>query len=721
MSNCIAVVCRLATFGIQRPTSHHLSPFFTLLLAFYLSPFTFHLLAYSPSFDISASSTNLIVTEQTAITLRLRMPGLGDPFVDQPPFLNQRAPHMEAEFLSPDWSPGPLAAVDPKQLFEGQSRRRRGDVPSFTLNNYVSNDIFSSMGDPFGMMDDDFFGRSMLGPKKTLFPFTVRHGKVDGTNLWEFTVTTAPYRAASQGTVKIPPVRISIPMIVAVREGRDRFGRRAHVPELREVRLETKPLEIVVNGPPSAGRPEEFCGALSSNLTVRGTLDTNVCTAGDPLVFTLDISGAADLAAVYPPALDKLVKDDAFRVDAGSVKTDTFADFRRFTWRVRAVKAGTGEFPSVPVAYYDLGKRAYVTLRTDKIPIQVKAGAQATLGALDEEGGEADVLPMPDGIDLDPAGAAALPFLPHLALSILLFVLPPLLFLAIRLAPPVRRRMAARNAAYRKATAFSRCRKALRGRDIDRRRQAIRTFFEVRYGVNGAAVTAADAERLMSPDFSPEEIAIVTAALAEMDRTEYSARTTLTSFLVLFAAVLGGVGASLAAPSSPDFTYRRASVLATRATDEAGFRAAAAAYADCLDAGAANPIIFMDYGTCALMAGDAKAAQAAFRRAERWGGETSSTRRGLVAARARLLQDPRAELSPARMFLRPHVLYSADARLLFAACVWAVLWMAALLPPGWWRRFILFWGIAVFAAAAISATVSLVEERLEEGGIHAQA
>ena len=73
------------------------------------------------------------------------------------------------------------------------------------------------------------------------------------------------------------------------------------------------------------------------------------------------------------------------------------------------------------------------------------------------------------------------------------------------------------------------------------------------------------------------------------------------------------------------------------------------------------------------------------------------------------------------MLLRPHVLYSADVRLLFAAAAWAVLWLAALLPPGWWRRFILFWGIAVFAAAAISATVSLVEERLEEGGVHAKA
>ena len=429
------------------------------------------LAAFQPSFEIAASATNLIVTEQTAITLRLRLAGLDDPFAEQPPFLNQRPPHVEAAFLTPDWSPGALAPVDPKQLFEGGTRRRR-DAPAFTLNNYVSNDIFSSMGDPFGMMDDDFFGRSMLGPKKMLFPFTAQRTKVDGKNVWEVTVTTTSYRAITPGTVTIPAVRITIPLIVSVREGRDRFGRRAHVPELRETHLSTKPLTIVVGGPPTAGRPAAFCGALSSNLSVRATLDTNVCTAGDPLVFTLDIAGAADLASVYPPALGKLVTGDVFRVDEASVKTDTFSDSRRFTWRVRAVKAGTVEFPSIPVAYYDLGKRAYVTVNTDKIPIQVKAGAQATLGALDEAGDETDALPMPDGLDLDPQGAASCPFLPHLALSILLFVVPPLLFLVIRLAPPVRRRVAARNAAYRKATAFARCRRALRRESAERPRPA---------------------------------------------------------------------------------------------------------------------------------------------------------------------------------------------------------------------------------------------------------
>ena len=45
--------------------------------------------------------------------------------------------------------------------------------------------------------------------------------------------------------------------------------------------------------------------------------------------------------------------------------------------------------------------------------------------------------------------------------------------------------------------------------------------------------------------------------------------------------------------------------------------------------------------------------------------------------------------------------------------------------PAWrlgWRRFLLFWGIALFAVAAISVSVSVAEELIERGGeIHAQA
>ena len=41
------------------------------------------------------------------------------------------------------------------------------------------------------------------------------------------------------------------------------------------------------------------------------------------------------------------------------------------------------------------------------------------------------------------------------------------------------------------------------------RAAALRRFFADRYGVNGAAVTAADARRLMAPDFAEAEIALL--------------------------------------------------------------------------------------------------------------------------------------------------------------------------------------------------------------------
>ena len=676
--------------------------------------------AAAPTFEISASSTNLVVTEETTISLRLLLPALDEPFGEQPPILNQRPPHMDAAFLAPDWNPAALTATDAKRLFAGNARRGR-NAPSFTLNDYVSDNLLGGMSDPFGMFDDDFFGRPMLGPRKVLFPFDAERVKVDGRRMWRFTVATMPYRAVAPGVVTISPVRLAVPLITSVRSGKDRFGRPVNIPNFRELKLSTRPLSITVAAPPETGRPASYCGAICSNLTARAALDTNICTAGDPLVFTLDVSGPEDLSSIHPPKLADLMTNDVFRVDDASVKTDTFSGFRRFTWRVRAIKAGTVEFPSLPVSCYDLTTRRYRTVRTESIPIQVRAGAQAALGALDEVGGETEELPMPDGIDLDERGALPLPLLPHLALSLTLLVVPPLVFLLIRLAPPVRRRVAARNAAYRRATAFARCRRALRSRDADRRREAIRRFFSVRYGVNGAAVTAADAERLMAPDFSAEEISCVADALAEMDRTEYAERKTITPLVVLLAAALGCAGTSMAASASPDFTYRRASVLATRAADEAGFRAAATAYADCVNAGAANPTVFANLGACALLAGDANAARDAFARAERWGGESPTTRRGLLAAAAHRTHDPRAELPLARTFLRPHFLFPLDMRFLFAAVVWAFIWLVALLPPGAARRFLLFCGACLFLAAALSVSVSLVEEHLYgKGAAYAQ-
>ncbi len=671
-----------------------------------------------PTLEMTVSTTNLVVTEELTVTLRLWMPPLeGESFAEIPPVMDQRPPHFTVPFWTPDWKTSALTLQDPQRIPPLETDGAR-TAPVFTLNDYVTDGLGSLRGplggrDPFAsLFDDDFFGRS-LGPRPATFPFTVRRVKRGDVNGWEFTVSSLPYRAVAPGHVLFNAVQAKIPVITAVRTVRDRFGRATAAPTIKEVTLRTRACAVDVVEPTTVGRPASYCGAISSNLVVTASLDTNVCTAGDPLMLTLDVSGVTDLSTVVAPSFaDVFKKEGVFRLDEASLKTETLANSRRFTWRVRPLKAGTVEFPALPVSFYDLSKRAYATRLTESMPVQVRAGVQAALGTLDDESADVEAFPMPDGLDYDSRGAASEPLLPHLGLALALFLVPPVLFTLIRLTPPVRRRVAAQRRAARRASAYAICRRALKGRDPDKRAAAIRRFFEDRYGVKGATVTGADARRLMADDFTDGQIAEIVGALAEADRTHYSARKTVVALVLICLASLSVFGAS------PAFTYRRAGSLATRATDEAGFKAAAKAYAECLQEGAANPILYTNLGTCELMGGNPRAALTAFACAERRSGQTETTRRGIRAALARQRNDPRADLPLTRAFCAPHVLFPLDARLLFAAGAWALFWLLLLLPCGGLRRTLVALCVLAFVASAVSVSVSLASEQIAKGVEH---
>jgi hypothetical protein len=670
-----------------------------------------------PIVDLIATSTNLVVTEETAVAVRLWLPPLKDEFADMPPLISQRPPHITAPFWEPKWKSTSLVSVNPGQTPPVDAEVRSRDSLVFTLNEYVTEGLLSaamrsSLGrrDPFAAFfdDDNFgFGRS-LGPRRATFPFKSRRVIRNGVKGWEFTASSIPYRAASSGKTRLAEVSVTLPLITDLRTSRDRFGQAVYVPTLKEATLRSNGLTIDVMEPPSVGRPAAYCGAISSNLVIKATLNTSVCTAGDPLVFTLDISGATELSDVHAPSFaDEINKGGTFRIDEASLRTETLAASRRFTWRVRTLKAGTIEFPSLPVAYYDLSSRTYRTSRTASMPVQVKAGVQAALGIMDDDDDEAETFPMPDGIDLDVRGAASAPLLPHLFETLLLFVLPPFVFLFVRLAPPLWRRMVERRVASQRTSAYKACRRALKSRDEMKRLKGIRRFFEIRYGVNGASVTAADARRIMEGDYSPEEVAAVTDALVEADRTNFSARKTV---VVLIAACLASCQLF---GGSTEFSYRRASSLATRASDEAGFRAAARAYLGCMQNGASAPELFVNMGSCLLMSGDARGALAAFSCAERRSGETTTTRRGVQAAFARLKNDSRADLPLSRTLFAPHVRLSADTRLLLTAMFWALAWLVTLLPCGMGTRRALRWFfITAFIMCATSCAISIAGEHL---------
>ena len=699
--------------------------------------------AAEPTFELVASSTNLIVTEEVQVSLVLRlspMPGLN---AERQLFHPRGLPHITCSFLDPEWreadknferkfvksakivreekivgnrryfSSRSQACPCPILFASEQMRWPEEREPAFTLNDEMTYGVLDVAIMSLLQMQRPAYGRN-LDRERLSLPFKAKREK-DGS--WLLTVSVAPWRAVKPGRLQLAAATVELPLVSGWQRERDDRNRR--IPLFTNLVLRTQPLTLTVDSePPLKGRPASWCGAISSSLNVTATLDAKVCTSGDPLTLTLEVAGAANPSSIRPPDFTSALAGSIFRIDTASLKTETLGTSRRFTWRVRSTKAGTVEFPALPVSYYDLDRRAYVTHMTESIPIQVKAGKQVVLT---EEDGEE--FPSPDGIDLDPRGAEAHPLLPHVILSVLLFLVSPALFLCIRFAPPVRRRIAACNAAYRKARAFSVCRRALKSRNAERRAAAIRRFFTVRYGVNGAAVTAADAQRLMAPDYSEEDVALIVMNLQTRDAQTYSTKPGAGSLALLLAAGLFlGAGAAQEAvdPARAEFHYKRACVLAVQAVDEAGFKRAADAYRDCLDAGANNATVYQNMGACLFLAGDARGSRVAFECAERRGGETPSTARGLKAVLAKQTNNPRAELSPTRVFLKPHVRWNVDVRLLCAAALWAFFWMVLLLPAGLPRRFLLLISVVAFCAAATSVGVSLVEEHQSAEVLHAQ-
>lgn len=694
--------------------------------------------AAGPTFELVASSTNLIVTEEAQLSLVLRLPPGSDRKTARWPFHPSRPPHIICSFLDSEWrdadtafertfvksaktirkeqNVGFMRSVSlelrecpcPLPFVPEQMRNAKEGEPSFTLNDEMTDGVIGYA--IRSLQEARSIGFDSGGRERLSLPFKSRREK-DGS--WILTAPVAPWRAAKPGRVQLDAVTVELPFVSSMQWRRDDNNRPIPTPSFTNVVLRTQPLTLTVAEPPRKGRPASWCGAISSGLTLSANLSTNACTAGDRLTFTMDVGGARNPSSVKPPDLADALSGTTLTVDAGSLQTEIQGDGVRYVWNVTPRGSGIVEFPALPVSYYDLGRRDYVTRMTDPIPVQVEAGQQVVI---------LEDVPQPDGIDMDPRGAESRPLLPHLPLSLVLFILPPVLFLCIRLAPPVRRRIAESNAAYRKARAFGACRRALKSRNARRRAAAINKFFTVRYGVNGAAVTAADAQRLMAPDYPEEDIALIVMNLEAHDAQTYSAKPGVGTLAVLFAfgLCLGGSALAAADPARAAFAFQRASSLAIQATEASDFKLAADAYRDCLDAGADNACLYQNLGACLVMAGDLRAARAAFGCVERRTGETPSTIRGLKAALAKQTNNPRAELPPTRFFLRPHVSWSVDTRLVIAAALWALLWASALIPVGTLRRFLLTAFFVAFCAAAVSVGVSLVEEHHAKEVLHAQ-
>ena len=139
-------------------------------------------------------------------------------------------------------------------------------------------------------------------------------------------------------------------------------------------------------------------GVVGNRLSARVEFDTYNVNVGDPMILTVDFIGEADFGALHPPELSGFVDSSVWKVDDKSAKTDTYRDARRIIYRVRPIKEGNIEFPSLTFSYKHHLTGEMLEVSTLAMPVHSKKSSQVALSGLDDMNVS---LPLPDGIIVD--------------------------------------------------------------------------------------------------------------------------------------------------------------------------------------------------------------------------------------------------------------------------------------------------------------------------------
>ena len=134
----------------------------------------------------------------------------------------------------------------------------------------------------------------------------------------------------------------------------------------------SEPVVVNIQPLPLDSRPDSWIGVIG-DLDVRSEITPKTARVGEPVTLTLKLNGTGTLADAFPP---DLAKDETiaeyFRVYEPTSKLVDRA--RVFTYSLRATKAGTIEFPSIALSWFDPAREEYVTGRTSPISVAVAEG-----------------------------------------------------------------------------------------------------------------------------------------------------------------------------------------------------------------------------------------------------------------------------------------------------------------------------------------------------------
>jgi tetratricopeptide (TPR) repeat protein len=147
--------------------------------------------------------------------------------------------------------------------------------------------------------------------------------------------------------------------------------------------LQTDSVSIIAIDPPRDNRPAEFSGAVG-NVRVDSRLDSIASRVGDPMLFTVRVTGTGNVKlfprpAVKIPWAGLVAADERVTVDSGGAKV---GGVKEFDWVLTPRIAGEFDVPPIRYGYFNPGSRRYEVAvgRGDRLRVANGALASADTG-----------------------------------------------------------------------------------------------------------------------------------------------------------------------------------------------------------------------------------------------------------------------------------------------------------------------------------------------------
>ncbi|HET9426314.1 MAG TPA: BatD family protein [Gemmatimonadaceae bacterium] len=150
--------------------------------------------------------------------------------------------------------------------------------------------------------------------------------------------------------------------------------------------VQTDRAQVIAVDPPVASRPANWTGAVG-DLRLRARLDTTVARVGDPLLLTVQVTGAGNVKLfprpdVTVPWASVVRGDERVRVDSMSSR---IRGYKEFDWVLTPRVAGELDVPPIQYSYFNPDRRRYMLAESPPVRVRVGSGALAAADTVHTE------------------------------------------------------------------------------------------------------------------------------------------------------------------------------------------------------------------------------------------------------------------------------------------------------------------------------------------------